>query len=88
MSDFFQSGSEPIKVEGEAVCAVGVQSLTADREQGAGVNTKRTFVHLEDNSILDLDKGELSDEQDLVIASAQSSFAKTPSEFFFNTFIF
>ena len=37
-----------MEVEGEVVCAVGVQSVMADREQVAGVNVKRTSVHPEE----------------------------------------
>ena len=47
MSAFVQSGSEPMKVDGEEVCAVGVQLVTADGEQGAGINVKRNCAHLD-----------------------------------------
>ena len=37
-----------MEVEGEVVCAVGIQSVTVEREQVAGVNVKRTSVHPEE----------------------------------------
>ena len=45
MSDFFPA-SEPMDIEGEAVCAVGPQLVTAEGEPGAGVDVKRSFSNL------------------------------------------
>ena len=42
MSDYYQT-SEPMDIEGEAVCAVSPQLVTAEGEQGAGVDDKRIF---------------------------------------------
>ena len=41
MSDYF-SENEPMDIEGEAVCAVGLQSVTAEGEKGVGTDIKRT----------------------------------------------
>ena len=43
MSDYFQNQSEPMDIEGEAVCAVGPQLVTAGGEQGAGVKVNMSF---------------------------------------------
>ena len=43
MSDFFTSHAEPMDIEGEAVCAVGPQVVTAGGEQGAGVEDNGGF---------------------------------------------
>ena len=59
MSDYF-SKIEPMDIEGEAVCAVGSQSVMAEGEK-AGDKVKRTSSHPEaDNLIRDplLDMGE------------------------------
>ena len=64
MSDFVPLGSEPMDIEGEAGCDVDVQLVMTEGEQGASGNIKGTSVHIEDNSILDSDEGELSDKQD------------------------
>ena len=63
ISDYYSLINEPMAIEGEAGCAKGVQSVTADGEQGAGADVKWTPVHLEDESILDLNEGELLDER-------------------------
>ena len=39
-------------IEGEAVCAVGSQSVTGEREKGAGVDVKRTSSHPEADNLL------------------------------------
>ena len=49
--------SEPMDIEGEAVCAVGPQLVTAEGEQGAGVDVKRIFSHLEADTLLLSDDG-------------------------------
>ena len=36
---------EPMDTEGEAVCAVGLQSVTTKGEKGAGAEVKRTSSH-------------------------------------------
>ena len=51
MSDFFPE-SEPMDIEGEAVCAVGPQLVTAEGEPGAGVDVKRSFSNLEADTLL------------------------------------
>ena len=53
-----------MEIEVEAGFDVDVQSVTAEGEQGVGGNVKGTSVHIEEDSILDSDEGELSDEQD------------------------
>ena len=45
-----------MNIEGEAVCAVGIQSVTAEGEQGVGVDVKRTSYHPEANNLLNLDE--------------------------------
>ena len=59
MSDYFPR----VDIEGEAACAVGPQLVTAEGEQGAGVDVKRTSSHLEDNNLLSSDNGEPTDDQ-------------------------
>ena len=76
MSDYFQT-SEPMDIEGEAACAVGPQSVTAEGEQGAGIDVKRIFSHLEANILQLLDDGEPTDDQEQVVASAPKKIAKT-----------
>ena len=67
MSDFVPLGSGPMDIEEEAECEVDVQLVTVEGEQGVGGDVKGTSVHNEDNSILDSDKGELSDKQDQLV---------------------
>ena len=76
MSDYF-SAVEPMDIEGEAVCAICPQLVTAEGEKGAGVDVKRTSSHLEANNLLTLDNGEPTDDQEQVTASAHDKFAKT-----------
>ena len=54
MSDHF-ADEEPMDIEGEAVCAVGIQSVMAEGEQRAGADVKRTSYHPEANNLLNLD---------------------------------
>ena len=61
MSDYFSS--EPMDIEGEAACAVGPQLVTAEGEQGAGVDVKRIFSHLEADILLLSDDGEPTDNR-------------------------
>ena len=49
---------EPVDIEGEAVCAVGPQLVTAEGEKGAGVDVKRTSSHLKADNLLTSDNGE------------------------------
>ena len=70
--------SEPMDIEGEAVCAVGPQMVTAEGEKGAGVEVKRSFSNLEADILLLLDDGEPTDDQEQVVASAHKKFAKRP----------
>ena len=51
MSDYYQT-SEPMDIEGEAVCAVSPQLVIAEGEQGAGIDDKRIFSHLEAYTLL------------------------------------
>ena len=67
MSDFF-SATEPMDIEGEAVCAVGPQLVTAEGEKGAGVEVKTS--HLEADNLLTSDNREPTDDQEQVKASA------------------
>ena len=60
MLDYFPS--EPMDIEGEAECAVVVQTVTAEGEKGVGVDVKRTSIHPEVDNLLDLDEGELTDD--------------------------
>ena len=76
MSDYFPT-VEPMDIEGEAVCAVGPQLVTAEGEQIAGIDVKRTSSHLEADNLLTLDNGEPTDDQEQVKASAHDKFAKT-----------
>ena len=62
MFDYFPT-AEPMDIEGEAACAIGPQLVTAEGEQGAGVDVKRTSSHLEDNNLLSSDNGEPTDDQ-------------------------
>ena len=62
-----------MEVEVEAGCAEGIQLVKAEGEQGVGGDVKGNSVHLEEDSILDLDEGELSNELDQVIASSHIS---------------
>ena len=80
MSDYV-STVEPMDIKEEAVCAVVIQPVTAEGEKGAGVDIKRTYSHLEANNLLDLDKGELTNDLEKVIASTPNKFAKTAAEF-------
>ena len=60
MSDYFSS-VEPMDIEVEAACAVGLQSVTAEGEKGAGADVKRTSSHPEADNLLGdplLDVGE------------------------------
>ena len=50
-------------IKGEAACAVGPQLVTGEGEQGAGVDVKRIFSHLEANILLLSDDGEPTDDQ-------------------------
>ena len=61
-------------IEGEAVCAIGPQLVTAEGEKGAGVDVKRTSSHLEANNLLNLDNGEPTDDQEQVKACAHDKF--------------
>ena len=63
MSDYFSS-VEPMDIEGEASCAVGLQLVTAEGEKGAGVDVKRTSSHPEADNLLDSDEGEPTDNQE------------------------
>ena len=76
MSDYFSS-VEPMDIEGEAVCAVGPQLVTAEGEKGVGVDIKRTSSHLEADNLLASDEGEPTDDQEKVTASAHDKLAKT-----------
>ena len=64
MHVYVPNGSEPMDIGEEAGCDTYVQLVTAVGEQGAGSNVKETSIHIEEDSILDTDEGELSDEQD------------------------
>ena len=77
MSDYNQNQSEPMDIEGEAVCAVGPQLVTAGGEQGAGVEVNRSFSEKEADTLLLSDEGEPTDDQEQVIASTHEKFAKT-----------
>ena len=76
MSDYFQY-SEPMDIEGEAVCAVGPQLITAEGEPGAGVDVNRSFSEKEADTLLLSEEGEPTDDQEQVIASTHEKFAKT-----------
>ena len=65
---------EPMDIEGEAVCAVSPQLVTAEGEKGVGVDVKRTSSHLEANNFLTSDNGEPTDDQEQVKASAHNKF--------------
>ena len=80
MSDYF-SGIEPMDIEGEAACAIGPQLVTAEGQKGAGVDVKRTSSHFEADNLLATDKGEPTDDQEQVTASAHDKFTKTASVF-------
>ena len=101
MSVYFPT-VEPMDIEGEAACSVGPQLVTAEGEQGVGVDVKRTSSHLEDDNRLSSDNGELTDNQEQVVASAHDKFAWTsqnvgfpeeegrgsiPSEILFSTWV-
>ena len=82
VSDYYVS--EPMDIEGEAVCAVGPQLVTAEGEQGAGVDDKRIFSHLEADFLLLSDDGEPMDDQEQFFMRPMSSqcrnFQLTPTE--------
>ena len=69
MSDYFLS--EPMDIEGEAVCAVGPQLVTAEGEPGAGVDVKRSFSNLEADTLPLSDKGEPTDDQEQNVGSPE-----------------
>ena len=58
MSDFFYNKSEPMDIEGEAECAVGCQGVTAEGEQGPGVEVNASTIEKEADSLLLFDEGE------------------------------
>ena len=58
MSDFFYNKSEPMDIEGEAECAVGCQGVTAEGEQGPGVEVNGSLVEKQADSLLLSDEGE------------------------------
>ena len=58
-------------IEGEAECAVAFQEVTAEGEQGPGVEVNGSLVEKQADSLLLSDEGEPTDEQEQVIAEAQ-----------------
>ena len=64
-------------IEGEAECAVAFQGVTAEGEQGPGVEVNGSLVEKQADSLLLSDEGEPTDEQEQVIAEAHDRFAKT-----------
>ena len=86
MSDYYVS--EPMDIEGEAVCAVGPQLVTAEGEQGAGVDVKRIFSHLEADTLLLSDDGEPKDNQDQNVSfPEEEGRGSIPSEILFSTWV-
>ena len=68
-------------IEGEAVCAVRPQLVTAEGEPGAGVDVNRSFSEKEADTLLLSDEGEPTDNKEQVKASAHEKFAKTAAAF-------
>ena len=75
-------------IEGEAVCAVGPQLVTAEGEPGAGVDVKRSFSNLEADTLLLSDEGEPADvhEQNVGFPEGEGR-GSIPSELLFSTWV-
>ena len=84
MSDYFSS--EPMDIEGEAACDVGPQLVTVEGEQGAGVDFKRIFSHLEADFLLLSDDGEPTDDLNVGFPEEESR-GSIPSEILFSTWV-
>ena len=59
MSGFFYIKSEPMDIEGEAECAVGCQGVTAEGEQGPGVEVNASTIEKEADSSCSLTRENL-----------------------------